>query len=69
MKKPLDHEELWDSFTHGERTALLRNLPSYLKRYDGAENKQWRFLDVALRIELSALDWEFNLGKRFASPA
>ena len=69
MKKPLDYEELWDSFTEEERRTLLSNLPSYIDRYDAQLHKQWRFLDVALRIELSAVDWEFFLGRRFASRA
>jgi hypothetical protein len=69
MKKPLDYEELWDSFTEEERRALLSNLPPHITRYDAQLHKQWRFLDVTLRIELSAVDWEFSLGRRFASRA
>ena len=69
MKKPLDHEELWNSFTQSERKTILSNLPAHISRYDNQKHLQWRFLDVALRIELAAVDWEFALGRRFASPA
>ena len=69
MNKSLDYEELWDSFTEEERRALLSNLPRHITRYDKELHKQWRFLPVVLRIELSAVDWEFSLGRRFASRA
>lgn len=39
MNKPLDFEELWDSFSVAERQLI--------------------------RDELSQVDWEFTLGRRF----
>ena len=65
MNKSLDYEELWDSFTEEERRALLSNLPTHIERYEKQLHKQWKFLDVTLRIELTAVDWEFSLGRRF----
>jgi len=70
MKK-LDHEELWDSFTRGERHALFVQI-SYKKSYDltpEIPSRKWRDLPTTLKFELQALDWEFSLGKRFASPS
>lgn len=62
MPKPLDYPDLWDSFTEGERRAMVLGVP-------GADTDLWKRpwdkLPVWFRQALLKLDWEFMLGKRF----
>jgi hypothetical protein len=67
--KPLDFEDLWDSFTEAERLALLRNLyggsggPDHVATWRGCQKKNWSRIPDSIKTQLLALDWEFNLGR------
>lgn len=71
MSKQLDHEELWDSFTWGERQAIFIQVPPKAEYRLTPEvcARKWRNLPTTLKLELGVINWEFSLGRRFASPA
>jgi hypothetical protein len=65
-QKPLDYEELWDSFRTAERIALLNMLlASDIQGDQPPYSSPWAKLEKVTKAALLRLDWEFCLGKKF----
>lgn len=68
IMKNLDYEELWDSFTSGERRAVLESIWHGRQRYNHEQTyASWKELPVPIREDLADVDWEFALGRRFSA--
>lgn len=65
MNKPLDFEELWDSFSVAERHAVISNIWHRHHFTSDMRVVEWKALPQLIRDELAQVDWEFTLGRRF----